>query len=86
VSFVSRYRVNSPQAVKEAVLAGLGIGLLPLYVCADEIKSGQLIRVLPHWLPQTKFGTKVFAVGLPERVRLSRCQTLLKYLKAALAS
>lgn len=86
VCFVSRYRVNSPQAVKEAVLAGLGIGLLPLYVCAEEIKIGQLIRVLPHWIPQTKFGTRIFAVGLPERVRLSRCQTLLKYIKAALAS
>jgi len=85
VSFLSRYRVNHPHAVKEAILAGLGIGLLPQYICKDELQSGQLVRVLPQWIPQTKFGTRIFAMGLPERIRLSRCQAILNYLKEALA-
>ncbi len=84
VPFTSRYRVNHPNAVKEAILAGLGIGLVPKYICKDELHSGQLVRVLPQWIPQTEFGTKIFAMGLPERIRLSRCQAMLGYLKNAL--
>ncbi|MBI1890215.1 MAG: LysR family transcriptional regulator [Burkholderiales bacterium] len=85
VPIVSRYRVNNPNAVKDAVMAGIGVGLLPDYVCARELESGKLVRVLPSWRPETQFGTKIYAVGLPERVRLSRCQTMLAFLKEALA-
>ncbi len=86
VPVVSRYRVNSPNAVKDAVMASIGVGLLPEYVCGRELQSGKLLRVLPDWRPETQFGTKIHAVGLPERMRLSRCQAMLKFLKDALAA
>jgi DNA-binding transcriptional LysR family regulator len=79
-----RYRVNNPDATKQAVLAGLGIGLLPDYVCEEELASRKLVRVLPDWNVQTRFGTKIFAVGLPERIRLPRCQAMLAFLKSTL--
>jgi DNA-binding transcriptional LysR family regulator len=81
----SRYRVNNPNAVKDAVMAGIGIGLLPEYVCARELQTGKLLRVLPSWRPETPFGTKIHAIGLPERIRLSRCQAVLTFLKETLA-
>lgn len=37
--------------VKLAVLAGVGIGWVPDYMCRDEIDSGALVRVLPGWAP-----------------------------------
>lgn len=35
--------------MKKAVLAGGGIALLPLFLCAREERSGKLVRVLPSW-------------------------------------
>jgi DNA-binding transcriptional LysR family regulator len=35
--------------VKEAALAGAGIGLIPEFLCAREWMSGKLVRVLPEW-------------------------------------
>lgn len=35
--------------VKEAALAGVGIGLIPEFLCAKEWVSGKLVRVLPEW-------------------------------------
>jgi DNA-binding transcriptional LysR family regulator len=36
--------------LKQAAIAGLGIVALPGYVCRDDVRSGQLRRVLPDWL------------------------------------
>jgi DNA-binding transcriptional LysR family regulator len=36
--------------LKQAAIAGLGVVVLPGYVCRDEVRSGTLRRVLPTWL------------------------------------
>jgi DNA-binding transcriptional LysR family regulator len=36
-------------SIREAVLAGLGIALLPDWLIRDDILSGRLLRVLPNW-------------------------------------
>ncbi len=36
--------------LKQAAIAGLGVVALPGYICRDEVRSGQLCRVLPNWL------------------------------------
>lgn len=77
----SRFRTNNPEAVSNAAVAGLGIALLPLYVCEDDLGAGRLVRVLPEWTPITKFGNRIFAVASPDRMRLSRNQYFLTYLK-----
>lgn len=81
VQIRSRYHANNPEAVTEAALAGLGIALLPDYLCEEEISDGRLVRVLSNWLPQTKYGEGVSAVVPPERMRLARNQALLAYLR-----
>ncbi|CAN5401628.1 LysR family transcriptional regulator [soil metagenome] len=42
-----RFKCNSSAAVHQAALAGLGIGLLPEFQVADDLKSGHLLPVLP---------------------------------------
>lgn len=76
-----RYHVDNPEAVCEAALAGLGIALLPDYLCQDELASGRLLRVLPLWTPHTKFGSHIMAVGAPERMALARNRLLVGFLR-----
>jgi DNA-binding transcriptional LysR family regulator len=46
-----RYCSNNADAVKAVCLAGGGIGLLPAYCVADELKDGRLEPVLEGFEP-----------------------------------
>jgi DNA-binding transcriptional LysR family regulator len=35
--------------VREAILAGAGIGLLPAFLCASDVDTGRLSAVLPRF-------------------------------------
>lgn len=80
VQVKSRYHVDNPEAVLEACLQGLGVALLPDYLCADALVEGRLLRVLPAWTPQTRFGNQITALMPPERMRLPRNRELLRFL------
>ena len=80
-----RYHANNPEAVALAALAGLGVALLPAYVCADDLAAGRLQRLLPDWTPVTKFGNHITAVAAPDRMRLLRNRALLDHLRQQLA-
>ncbi|HEV8689120.1 MAG TPA: LysR substrate-binding domain-containing protein [Ideonella sp.] len=77
----SRFRANSPEAVLAATLAGRCIGALPGYVTAT-LPAGTIVPVLPRWRVRSKLGQHVYAVGMPERMRLARCRALLDFLRA----
>lgn len=77
-------RANNPEAIAEAALMDMGLALLPLYIVQRELDAGQLMRVLPDWQPQTKFGDKIFAIAPIERMRLSRNKCFLNFLKQSL--
>ena len=81
----SRLRTNNPEAVTHAAVAGLGVAMLPLYVCESQLNSGRLVKVLPGWRPVTKYGNQIIAVAAPDRMRLSRNQFFLSYLKERLS-
>lgn len=42
-------RLGSHLAVRDAVVAGAGIGALPGIVCRPDLAAGRLVRVLPDW-------------------------------------
>jgi DNA-binding transcriptional LysR family regulator len=44
----SRLRLDSGAAIRDAAVAGLGIGMLPEFLVARELKDGQLVRLLPE--------------------------------------
>jgi DNA-binding transcriptional LysR family regulator len=78
----NRYRANNPEAIMNAVVAGLGIALLPRYCCEQALADGRLVPVLTEWAPVTKFGNQITAVLAPDRVGFSRNQAFLKFLKS----
>lgn len=47
----ARLRVNNSFAVRDALLASLGIGQLPLLIAREPVAQGRLVRVLPEWHP-----------------------------------
>lgn len=52
VSVSGRYRVNNSEGVREGVLAGLGIGVVPVWHFTDEIASGRLAVILADFEPK----------------------------------
>jgi DNA-binding transcriptional LysR family regulator len=43
-----RFSANTAQAMLEAVMAGLGIGLLPAVITSPRVRTGELVEVLPE--------------------------------------
>jgi DNA-binding transcriptional LysR family regulator len=77
----SRYHVDNPEVVLEACLQGLGIALLPDYLCRHALAESRLQKVLPDWTPRTRFGNQITALITPERLRLPRNRRLIEFLQ-----
>ena len=75
-----RYHVDNPEAVLEACMQGLGIALLPDYLCSDALASERLIRVLPAWSPKTRFGDQITAMAPPDRMRILRNKVFIDFI------
>ncbi len=55
-----RFRTDNGDAMREAVLSGLGFALLPTWFFAEEITSGRLQTVLSDWQPPAMPITAVY--------------------------
>jgi DNA-binding transcriptional LysR family regulator len=72
VPVAGRVRVSTTEAVRAAVLGGLGIGMVPAWHFVDqEFETGRLVRVLPEWEPEPQPVHAVYATRrhLAPRVR-----------------
>jgi DNA-binding transcriptional LysR family regulator len=49
VRFSPKLAVNDPAVLHAATTAGLGVGLLPEFLCRHGIATGRLTHVLPEW-------------------------------------
>jgi LysR family transcriptional regulator for bpeEF and oprC len=47
----ARICVNEALTIHRLVVKGVGLGIISGYVCAADIKSGRLVRILPDWSP-----------------------------------
>jgi DNA-binding transcriptional LysR family regulator len=54
------YTANDLLTLRFAALEGTGICILPDYMCADDVKAGRLVQVLPGWAPPPGFVHAVF--------------------------
>jgi DNA-binding transcriptional LysR family regulator len=52
--------------LREAILAGLGVGIVPDYVVADALADGRVVTVLDDW-KLSIFGTRLFMLYMPNR-------------------
>lgn len=76
-------KANNSEVLREAVLGGLGIGLLPDFSAAG---AAQLVPVLPAWSPVGFFGERLYAVR-PWSARVPRAvQCLVDHLRKSFAA
>ena len=78
-------RANNSEVLREAVLGGVGIGLLPDFSAAAHLGPRQLVRVLPQWQPRGFFGERLYAIR-PWSAQVPRAvQCFVDHLRQALA-
>lgn len=51
ISVDPKFCVQSLVSARQAALAGLGLAVLPNYLCREAQQRGALVRVLPDWAP-----------------------------------
>lgn len=68
-------RANNSEVLREGVLGGLGIGLLPDFTAAGHLGAHQLVQVLPQWQPRGFFGERLYAIRpwAPQVPRAVQC-------------
>jgi len=78
VPVTSRFETDDMDAAHAAVRDGLGLGVLPLYVAADDLRQGRLVRVLDDYsvLPDVF----ISLVYLPNRTLPRRVRALIEFL------
>ncbi|MCE0494738.1 LysR family transcriptional regulator [Vibrio salinus] len=78
------YRVDLSEAVRDAVIAGRGIGYIATYLLSNEFEEGKLIQLLPDWKPTQEL--PVYAVYPRRRHLPLRLSTLISSLKEHIGS
>jgi DNA-binding transcriptional LysR family regulator len=71
VPVAGRFRADSSEAVRAAVLAGMGLYLAPIWLFAEELRDGRVVQLLPDWTPTLLPIQAVFPTRrqVPPRVR-----------------
>ncbi|HYZ33752.1 MAG TPA: LysR substrate-binding domain-containing protein [Crenalkalicoccus sp.] len=66
-----RLRVSTSEAVRQAVLEGIGLGLCPVWMFGPELEEGRVVGLLPDWTPTALPIQAVFSSRrqIPARVR-----------------
>lgn len=79
------FKANNSEALRDAVLCGLGIGLLPDFSASAHLRTRTLQAVMPDWQPQGVFGDRIHAIRpwSPHVPRAVQC--LVDHLRAHLA-
>jgi DNA-binding transcriptional LysR family regulator len=70
-------RVNNGEALLPALIAGIGIGDLPEFICGEALASGGLEAVLTDW---SSSQAGVYLVTPPGGPRPARMEVLLEFL------
>jgi DNA-binding transcriptional LysR family regulator len=75
-------RVNNGDAMMPALVAGIGVGILPEFILREALAAGRLERVLPDWSLGSGAAYWVTPPGGP---RPKRIEVLADYLMEKLA-
>ena len=78
VQVAGAFETDDMDAVYAAVMADLGIGILPAYMAADALRQGQLVPLLRNF--QVMPESAIYLVYLPNRTLPSRVRALIDFL------
>ncbi|MEA5105718.1 LysR family transcriptional regulator [Pantoea sp. S18] len=68
VVLTPRLTINYSDAMIEAVLSGVGIALVPMFIAKSYLANGRLIQVLPNWDIVTPKIMTAYAITLPGKL------------------
>lgn len=63
VAVTGNFKANNSEMLREAVLGGTGIGLLPDFSCHPHLAEGEMVALLQEYQVEGSFGNKIFAVS-----------------------
>jgi DNA-binding transcriptional LysR family regulator len=80
VNVAGAFETDEMDVVRAAIMAGLGIGILPAYIVGDALREGRLVPLLRQFqvLPESA----IYLVYLPNRSLPSRVRALIDFLAA----
>jgi DNA-binding transcriptional LysR family regulator len=64
--------------LREAILAGLGVGLVPDYVVKDDMRRGDVVTTLDDWRLSI-FGTHMYLLYMPNRHHTRAMSTFIEF-------
>ena len=64
--------------LRQAVLAGLGVGIVPDYVVCDDMQRGEVVTTLDAWRLSI-FGTHLFMLYMPNRHHTLAASTFIEF-------
>lgn len=77
------FGANNSEVLREAVMDGLGLAILPDFSAQAALKADRVVRVLPAWRPVGVFGEQIYALR-PYSPQVPRAvQAFVEYLRAA---
>jgi DNA-binding transcriptional LysR family regulator len=84
VQVAGTFETDDMEGVCAAVTAGLGIGILPVYIAGDALRQGQLVPLLRQYrvVPESA----IYLVYLPNRTLSSRVRALIEFLVSRFAA
>lgn len=75
------------ECLREAILSGLGVGLVPSYVVQEDVNEGRMVTALNAWRLRI-LGTQLFLLRMPGRDQPQAVRTIIDFVigKVALGS
>ncbi|HSV58725.1 MAG TPA: LysR family transcriptional regulator [Variovorax sp.] len=64
--------------LRQAILAGLGVGIVPDYVVAEDVRRGEVLNVLADWRLRI-FGDRMFMLYMPNRHHTRAASTFIEF-------
>jgi len=65
--------------LRQAILAGLGIGLVPDYLMNDDVRRGEVLTTLDDWRLSI-FGTQMYMLYMPNRQHTRATRTFIDFI------
>jgi len=81
IEVAGNFRSNSSQALRAAILSGLGIGFVPELLIGDDIEGGALVEPLPSWRGVAQ---PIHALTPTHRRRSAKARAFVEHLRAFL--